>query len=77
MRLTLDQYAALARGVPSQLTGARMTKILAKPEEVALDFSVMDSKQSDGYYYEISAKWQNLGGVRRHVLVYYHCFPEK
>jgi hypothetical protein len=77
MRLTLDQYAALARGVPSQLTGERMTKILAKPEEVALDFSVMDSKQSDGYYYEISAKWQNLGGVRRHVLVYYHCFPEK
>jgi hypothetical protein len=35
----------------------------------------MLTTQSDGLNYEISAKWQDLGGGKKHLLVYYHCFP--
>ena len=75
MRRSLEQYADLARGVPTALARQHMARILAKGEEVAHDFSIMGTKQSDGLYYEISGKWQSLGGNNRHVLIYYHCFP--
>jgi hypothetical protein len=76
MRQSLSQYQALADGVPLELATARLAEIFAKAERVPFDFSVMDTKQSDGLYYEISAKWASLGAGARHVLVYYHCFPD-
>jgi len=77
MRRSLGQYQALARGAPLELAGARLADIFAKPERAKLDFSVMGTKQSDGLYYEISATWATTAPGARHVLVYYHCFPDE
>ena len=77
MRQSLSQYQALADGVPLELATARLAQIFAKAERVPFDFSVMDTQQADNLYYEISAKWASLGAGARHVLVYYHCFPDE
>jgi hypothetical protein len=76
MRRGLGQYATLAQGVPAALTSARMAQIFARPENTAYDFAVMGTMQSDGLYYEISAMWATAG-PGRHVLVYYHCYPDR
>jgi hypothetical protein len=76
MRRSLAQYQALARGAPLQLAKEQLADIFKKNERVPLDFSVMAAQQSDGLYYEISAKWATEEG-RPHVLVYYHCFPDE
>jgi hypothetical protein len=76
MRQSLAQYQALARGAPLALAQARLADIFAKGERKPLDFSVMATKQSDDLYYEISATWATVGPSARHVLVYYHCFPD-
>jgi hypothetical protein len=77
MRQSLGEYQGLARGAPQALAQARLAQIFAKRERVPLDFSVMDTKQSDDLYYEISATWATVGPAARHVLVYYHCFPDE
>jgi hypothetical protein len=77
MRRSLGQYQGLARGAPLALAQARLAEIFAKRERVPLDFSVMATKQSDDLYYEISATWATVGPSARHVLVYYHCFPDE
>ena len=76
MRRSLGEYQGLASGVPMTLATERLADIFANPERTPLDFSVMDSKQSDDLYYEISAKWATTAPGERHVLVYYHCFPD-
>jgi hypothetical protein len=77
MRLSLDRYRDLAGGAPLELLNARLDDLFAQPERTALDFAVMGNQQSDLLYYEISAMWTTTGDNERHVLVYYHCFPDK
>ena len=77
MRLSLDQYSRLAGVVPMALAMAQLGAIFAKQERTPLNFSVMGAKQADDLYYEISAVWATTGPAERHVLVYYHCFPDK
>ena len=75
MRRTLADYQKLARGAPLELAKARLAEIFKQGERAPLDFSVMASQQSDGLFYEISAKWAKVGERAAHVLVYYHCYP--
>ena len=77
IRLSFGQYEGLASDVPLGLAKERLASIFGKSERVPFDFSVMGTKQSDGLYYEISAMWATTSPQERHVLVYYHCFPEK
>ena len=77
MRRSLEQYRELAGGAPFELAKARLGTIFKKGQRVPFDFSVMGKQQSDGLYYEISAKWASEGPTSRHVLVYYHCFPDE
>jgi hypothetical protein len=76
MRLSLSQYQGLAIGAPLAMAKERLAEIFAKQERAPFDFSVMAKKQSDDLYYEISATWATVGPGARHVLVYYHCFPD-
>jgi len=69
-----SNYAELAQDVPAKLTRDRLNQIFAKREREALDYSVQRTAQSDGFHYEISARWASVS-EGRHILVYYHCYP--